>query len=278
MAHPKLAVYGHVTTLQNLGISIPRAMAGTDLPADPDPLESGPKGPNTVQHLPNFWEESRICREKEMRLAAKVQVFSDRLKAGDPALCEEHERAYRIVMVEGQASGSALRWRSIALAAEGFDCRIHCAMLDKMHEKNAPVPRNGCDLTGSADLSTQHASGQEMIEEFALRVEEFEAQQRATAAAVAAAVEEPSPHSVEDAVEAFERPPDTPPARLLGVAQQLRAETRKLTERGGQFVQENKALVALGAAGLVGSAVGLLVAGGTGRGGIPVNFLATFGL
>jgi len=67
---------------------------------------------------------------------------------------------------------------------------------------------------------------------------------------------------VEDAVEASERPPDTPPARLLGVAQQLRAETRKLTERGGQFVQENKALVALGAAGLVGSAVGFLVAGG----------------
>lgn len=31
----------------------------------------------------------------------KVQVFSDRLKAGDPALSEEHERAYRIVMVEG---------------------------------------------------------------------------------------------------------------------------------------------------------------------------------
>ena len=34
----------------------------------------------------------------------QVQVFSDRLKAGDPALCEEHERAYRIVMVEGQAA------------------------------------------------------------------------------------------------------------------------------------------------------------------------------
>lgn len=48
-------------------------------------------------------------------------------------------------------------------------------------------------------------AGQEMIEEFALRVEEFEAQQRATAAAVAAAVEEPSPHTVEDAVEASER-------------------------------------------------------------------------
>ena len=43
MAHPKLATRGDVITqrLEKLGISIRRAMAGTDLPADPDPLESG---------------------------------------------------------------------------------------------------------------------------------------------------------------------------------------------------------------------------------------------
>ena len=43
VAHPKLAVHADVTTqrLAKLGISIPRAMADTDLPADPDPLESG---------------------------------------------------------------------------------------------------------------------------------------------------------------------------------------------------------------------------------------------
>ena len=51
-----------------------------------------------------------------------------------------------------------------------------------------------------------------MIEEFALRVEEFETQQRATAAAVTAAAEEPQPHTVEDAVEASERCLERSPA------------------------------------------------------------------
>ena len=44
----------------------------------------------------------------------------------------------------------------------------------------------------------------EMIEEFALRVEEYEAQQRAAAAVAVSAAEEPV-NSVEDAVEATER-------------------------------------------------------------------------
>ena len=78
-----------------------------------------------------------------------------------------------------------------------------------------------------------------MIEEFALRVEEYEVQER-------------------EAVELLPQPPDASAAvpAAMTAAQQLREETRKLGLRGGHFVQENRVAIALGAAGLVGGIVG----------------------
>jgi len=255
-------------------------------------------------------EEEARCREKKLRLAARVQaepqvqVFSDRLKAGDPALSEEHERAYRIVMVEGVRNAMIAAFQRLELwpptpAPEGIEEDDCCyedvnspltVIAQRLYNDDVrrllAVPCDGVAspwqqraLTAAFIVDFAEEVGvpcpsmpptqKEMIEEFALRVEEFEAAQRAalSTAPVADATEAteavPVPSAtVEDALETSERPSETPPARLLGVAQQLRAETRKLTERGGQFVQENKTVLALGAAGLVGSAVGILVAGG----------------
>ena len=35
----------------------------------------------------------------------QVQIFAERLRAGDPLLTEELERAFRVVMVEGPTVG-----------------------------------------------------------------------------------------------------------------------------------------------------------------------------
>ncbi|CAJ1330618.1 unnamed protein product [Effrenium voratum] len=88
----------------------------------------------------------------------------------------------------------------------------------------------------------------EMIEEFALRLEEFEARSSEAADGSEAAAEEEPPLGREHLT--------------LGVAQQLRAETRRLTERGGQFVSEHKTALALGAVGLVGGALTAALAAG----------------
>ena len=46
-----------------------------------------------------FFFVRSLSRQKKMR--PKVQVFSERLLAGDPQLTEELDRAFRVVMVEG---------------------------------------------------------------------------------------------------------------------------------------------------------------------------------
>ncbi|CAK9023917.1 50S ribosomal protein L12 [Durusdinium trenchii] len=247
--------------------------------------------------------EGQPSRDKSLRLAAKVQaepqvqVFSERLLAGDPQLTEELDRAFRVVMVEGVRNAMMAAFQRLELwpprpAPEGIEEDDCC-----YEDVNSPLPVIAqrlynddvrrlmavpCD--GAASPWQQRAltaafivdfaeevglpclsmppTQQEMIEEFALRVEEYEAQQRAESAALDA-IEDPSPQAqLEPEAMPSEASAQTASASLLTAAQQLREETRKLRERGGLFVQENKAALALGAVGLVGGAVAALAAGG----------------
>ncbi|CAE7364235.1 rpl12 [Symbiodinium sp. CCMP2592] len=91
---------------------------------------------------------------------------------------------------------------------------------------------------------------QEMIEEFSLRIQEYESQRAAPSAASAGGAE-PEQHRLRPALEAFER-----------ALAPLKAESQRLREQGGRFVAENKTAIALGAVGVVGGAVAAALAGG----------------
>ncbi|CAJ1388616.1 unnamed protein product [Effrenium voratum] len=234
--------------------------------------------------------EEEISKEKSVRLKARaeaepqVQIFAERLRGGDPLLVEEHERAFRVVMVEGVRNAMMAAFQRLELwppmpppgGIEDDDCCYEDVNSDlpviaqRLYNDDVrrlmAVP---CD--GAASPWQQRAftaafivdfaeevgvpclpmppTQKEMIEEFALRLEEFEARSSEAADGSEAAAEEEPPLGGREHL-------------TLGVAQQLRAETRRLTERGGQFVSEHKTALALGAVGLVGGALTAALAAG----------------
>eukprot|EP00913_Durusdinium_trenchii_P017937 g16855.t1 len=82
--------------------------------------------------------EGQPSRDKSLRLAAKVQaepqvqVFSERLLAGDPQLTEELDRAFRVVMVEG------LHWAREDLQGQ---CGVRNAMMAAFQRLELWPPR-----------------------------------------------------------------------------------------------------------------------------------------
>ncbi|CAE7670357.1 rpl12, partial [Symbiodinium microadriaticum] len=221
--------------------------------------------------------------------APQVATFAERLQNREPCLLEELERAFRIVMVEGVRNAMIAAFQRLDLwppqppppGIEDDDCCYE--------DVNSPVPVIAqrlynddvrrlltvpCDgvqspwlqraLTAAfiVDFATEVGlpspemppTQQEMIEEFSLRIQEYESQCAAPSATSANGAE-PEQHRLRPALEAFER-----------ALAPLKAESQRLREQGaesvGRFVAENKTAIALGAVGVVGGAVAAALAGG----------------
>ncbi|CAE7502032.1 rpl12 [Symbiodinium natans] len=213
--------------------------------------------------------------------APQVAAFAERLQNREPCLLEELERAFRIVMVEGVRNAMVAAFQRLDLwpplppppGIEEDDCCYE--------DVNSPVPVIAqrlynddvrrllavpCDgvqspwlqraLTAAFIVDFAAEVGlpspqmpptqQEMIEEFSLRIQEYESQRAAPLPA-----DEPEQRRLRPALEAFER-----------ALAPLKAESQRLREQGGRFVAENKTAIALGAVGVVGGAVAAVLAGG----------------